>query len=507
MAEPFSYDVVEYPSAPLPQVHPGHLFAVARLYGLDPAPPARCRFLEVGCGDGAHLIACAADLPDATFVGIDLSAVAIERGNRMIAEFGLPNVTLYAADLTRWEPPGRFDYAVSHGCYSWVPAPVRDGLLALIARSLTPHGVGYVSYNAYPGCFVRRMVWEMMKRHTTGITDPGEKSGQALEFVKFLRAAQPEKPGPELATYAKELDDILAEKHPGLLYHDDLSDTNEPVFFQQFAAHAAEHRLRFVAEAEPNVMATRALPKAVANVLDGMAAEDVLDKEQYLDFIRLRRFRQTLLAADGRPPQAEPDAARVPELAVSGKAKPDPDPCDLAAGAAVSFANKNGAMARTDLPIAKAALTVLAPLWPGRVWFADLVKLAAAALGRAPTPADADDLAGFLVRVWETGLVELHGHVPRYAAEVSARPVASPIARLMLRTGSIAATVFLTPMLFDDAPSRRMVQLLDGTRTLDDVARELATAFPPEGRPDPAALRAGVEQRLARMAHGGLLVG
>jgi hypothetical protein len=507
VAEPFSYDVVEYPSAPLPQVHPGHLYAVARLYGLDPAPVGRCRYLEVGCGDGAHLIACAYGLPDATFVGIDLSAVAVERGNRVIAGLGLSNVKLYAADLTKWEPPGRFDYAMSHGCYSWIPAPVRDGLLALIARSLNPTGVGYVSYNAYPGCFIRRMVWEMLKHHTAAIDDPAEKSAQALEFVKFLHAGQPEKPGPELATFAKELQDILDERQPGLLYHDDLSDTNEPVYFHQFAAHAARFGLRFVAEAEQNVMATRALPRNVADVLDGMADRDVLDKEQYLDYLRIRRFRQTLLSPDGRTPQKEPDPGRVTALAVSGKPKPDPDPCDLAPGVAVTFTTKNGAAARTDLAIAKAALTVLPARWPGRVPFPELVRLAASALGREPTPEDSESLANLLTRVWQTGLVELHGHVPRYAAAVSERPVASPLARMQLQTGPLAATVFLTPMLFDDAPSRRLVQLLDGTRTKDQIAAELLGAFPEGNRPDPAALRAGIEQRLERMAHGGLLVG
>src|SRR5262245_50277283 len=154
MPEPFSYDVVEYPSAPLPQIHPGQLFSVARLYGLDPAPVERCRYLEIGCGDGAHLIACAYGIPNATFVGIALSSAAIDRGNRVIAELGLPNVRLCAADLTQWEPPARrFDYVVAHGLYSWVPALARDALLGLVARCLPPSGVGYVSYNAYPGCF------------------------------------------------------------------------------------------------------------------------------------------------------------------------------------------------------------------------------------------------------------------------------------------------------------------------------------------------------------------
>src|SRR5262249_13541798 len=55
----YPYDAVDYPSAALPEAHPSHLFAVASMFGMDPAPVDRCRYLEVGCGDGTHLIACA----------------------------------------------------------------------------------------------------------------------------------------------------------------------------------------------------------------------------------------------------------------------------------------------------------------------------------------------------------------------------------------------------------------------------------------------------------------
>ena len=40
-----------------------------------------------------------------------------------------------------------------------------------------------------------------------------------------------------------------------------------------------------------------------------------------------------------------------------------------------------------------------------------------------------------------------------------------------------------------------------------DALGQPVEAFPPDKRPDPAALRAGIDQRLERMARGGLLVG
>ena len=61
---------------------------------------------------------------------------------------------------------GPFDYVVAHGVYSWVPAGVRDRLLAVCREVLAqPQGVAFISYNTYPGCHMRRMLWDMMKFH------------------------------------------------------------------------------------------------------------------------------------------------------------------------------------------------------------------------------------------------------------------------------------------------------------------------------------------------------
>jgi SAM-dependent methyltransferase len=507
VADAFAYDAVEYPSTALPNAHPGHLYAVARMFGCNPTPPAQCRVLEVGCGDGTHLIGCAVGLPDAKFVGIDLSAVAIDRGRQMVAELGLPNVKLYAADLTAWEPPGeQFDYVLAHGLYSWVPAPVRDGLLALVRRALAPNGVGYVSYNTYPGCFVRRMVWEMMRFHTNGINNPAEKIGQAREFVRFLYAGRGVTKQGGLNLLTPELEALLKDHDPAVLYHDDLGAVNDPVYFHEFAAHLGRFGLRYVAETEPHTTEIRALPDEIEGVLRGLSDRDLILKEQYLDFLRLRRFRSTLLAADGGSPRSAPDASRITAIAVSGDPKPDPDPPDLGPGVAVSFRHGEAAV-QLDVPIAKAALAVLASCWPERVPFPELVRRAAARLGREPTDGDAGTLAGILTDVWMTGLIRLHGHVPKYAAEVSEKPVASPFARLQLRSGPIATTLLHSVLRADDAPTRLLIQLLDGTRDRDQLATELVAAFPPDNRPDAAALRDGIDRSLARLARSGVLVG
>ncbi|HEV3435738.1 MAG TPA: class I SAM-dependent methyltransferase, partial [Gemmata sp.] len=393
MNPPFAYDTVDYPSSTLPQAHPGHLFAVSQMFGLDSTPVERCRYLEIGCGDGTHLIAAALGLPNATFVGIDMSASAIERGIRIIAELGLPNVSLSTADLMHWEPPiDGFDYAIAHGLYSWVPAPIRDGLLALLAKCLQKQGVGYVSYNAYPGCYIRRMLWEMLRFHTAEKTDPSAKMQGAIELTRFLTAGRPKKLDAALALLGPELNEILENRDPRVLYHDDLGEVNDPVYFHEFAAHAGRFGLRFVAEVEQFLMETRGFPSDVARKLNGLAAKDVLLKEQYIDFLQLRRFRHTLLSPDGGSPREDPDPKRIASLLISGNPKPDGNVADLKPKVAVTFRAARDAVARTDLAIGKAAMVVLAARWPARIPFPELLRAAAQKLGRMSELTDAEDL-------------------------------------------------------------------------------------------------------------------
>ncbi len=145
-----SYDEVPYSDYVFPYTHPASVAAVAALFGMRPADPARCRVLELGCWSGANLIPMACDLPGSEFVGIDLSPRQIDHGRRAVAALGLTNIDLRPGSILDVDDRfGRFDYIVCHGVYSWVPAEVREGILAVCKANLAADGVAYVSYNTY----------------------------------------------------------------------------------------------------------------------------------------------------------------------------------------------------------------------------------------------------------------------------------------------------------------------------------------------------------------------
>ena len=251
---PDAYTEVPYPGLAFPQTHPDRLALLAILHGLDPAPPDRARVLEVGCADGLNLVAMAGHSPGLTAVGFDLVDPAL--GRAAAAQLGLANVTLEQADIADGRAWGEFDYVVAHGVYAWVPDAVRDALMALFARSLAPHGVAFVSYNALPGARLRTMLREMVLLHAGAATGLPERLDRARELYEFLAPWAENRPDAYGAVLATELERLRRLSKP-VLAHDDLGERYEPVWLRDVAAHASRHGLRYLADAEPARAARR----------------------------------------------------------------------------------------------------------------------------------------------------------------------------------------------------------------------------------------------------------
>src|SRR3954464_7029764 len=155
------------------------------LYGMDPAPVSACRVLELGCGDGGNLVPMAYFLPASHFAGVDLAGDAVAAGRRMAADLKLRNIALEQADLRDVEE-GEFDYIVAHGLYSWIPADVRDRLMAICREMLAPRGVAYISYNTWPGRHARHILREMMVYHVRELRAPRRRMTEARKLLRSI---------------------------------------------------------------------------------------------------------------------------------------------------------------------------------------------------------------------------------------------------------------------------------------------------------------------------------
>jgi SAM-dependent methyltransferase len=419
---------------------------VATLFGLRPAAPDACRLLELGCGDGGNLVPMAYGLPGSSFCGIDLSRRAIERGTGLAAALGLGNVEFLQADLGALPVLGTFDFVVAHGVYSWVAPAERDALLAACREHLAPHGVAYVSYDVLPGGHLREITRQMLRWHLREVEDPAERIGQARALLEAVRDAGRE--GDDLRQrLAWQAEWALAQSDPAL-FHDELAEHHEAVLFSDFAAHAARHGLRFLAEADVFEMDAGVLPEALSGA-------DTLAREQYLDFFKGRMFRQTLLCHDGAE-RREPAPSVAREMLAATPARPAGE----VGPGRVEFRGPRGATLTTDHDGVKRALVRLGDAWPDAVPVAELAG-------------DDDVVCATLLRAYAANLVHMHVWAPALATTAPERPVASALARLQAAEGTYVTTLRHTGVEVPDDLGRRLIGLLDGTRDRAALLLEL----------------------------------
>lgn len=525
MAEPAStsYDDVPYLGLPVDVTHPDCLGAVAALHGLTPTAPDRCRVLELGCADGGNLIAMALSLPEAEFIGIDLSPRQIADGQAIVKTVGVPNVHLRAMSvLDVDETFGMFDYIICHGVYSWVPADVREGILGVCQHRLAPAGVAFVSYNTYPGWRLWTALRDLVQFHASHYHATADRIRQSRAILALTARAVEGSTEVYHQVLRQDLEAVRGQRD-AYLYHEYLEDVNEPVYFREFAARAAAHGLQYLDEVRPNPLPSTIPPEVVA-ALDRMPG-GFLDREQYRDLLSGRSFRRTLLCHADLPVRRAVTAEALTGLCFAALAWPAEPPATAETDAVQTFQTADGKSGATDDPLLRSALVHLAEIAPRAEPFADLWQHVAARLGQASGRAPARLAAGptalaeGLLECYQAGIVEVRFRAPQFPREAGERPVGSPLARLQAATD--ARVTGLSHRLIELPEfDRAVLRQLDGTRdragVLDALAglvEQGALAMHADGKPlrEAAVVRRVLElalpPSLQRLADCGLLLG
>ncbi|HVX84834.1 MAG TPA: methyltransferase regulatory domain-containing protein [Phycisphaerae bacterium] len=459
------YDRVPYTSYPYPQATPERLATIATLFGLKPAPPQRCRVLEIGCGLAGHLLPLAEQFPESSFLGIDASGRQIGIAEALRQRLGLSNIALEHQDIRDFSPAQRpFDYVLCHGVFSWVPAALQQRILSLCREMLAPQGVAFVSYNTFPGWHTRLIARELLAFRTRRLADPDEKLRDGIAALDLLADALPPE---KLHTHIlrQEREQLRGKPMPYVL-HEYFETHNQPLYFHEFMARAAAHGLQFLGEAEFHTLFPLAgLANDPEPAIQAMAA-DILEVEQYRDFLRNRHFRQTLLAHRETRVDRYLPADRMAGIFVASSLKPDV--ADAPAEAPVTFSREALATTSAD-PLFKAAMLHLAKIYPRFERFEELYAIAAARIGRAPAPRPLSDdaartLAGAFLRTYAGGAIELSVCAPRYTTAISQRPAAPRFARLVAADGEEIITNLRHESYKPQKFERHLLQLLDGTR-------------------------------------------
>jgi SAM-dependent methyltransferase len=453
------YDLLPYPSMPFPETQPAHLAALATLFGMTAPDVDRARVLELGCASGGNIIPLAARLPQAHFVGFDLSRRHIDDGRKRIAALGLANITLEQADLTSLDLGGQeFDYIVCNGVLSWVPPATREAILRLCRQALSPNGVATVSYNAFPGWHLRMVIRDLCLHYAGTEGSPRQRVARARAALEQIAAnADTAEPyGLLLRAEARRLRGVPASYILGEF----LAPDNAPCTVTDFAAQAGDNGLDYLCELDICAGVPQALVPAMRQRLMEPAGADRMALEQHVDFLTGRLLRRSVLVR--RPSTSSPPRALAPlrldMLHISSPIRLDPT--EGAGGASVFRDPRGRPITVPDARISR-ALARLGQAFPASLTLHELSTDQENAAG-------ADDISARLREVVLAlvlaGRASVSTHALRVGAAAGTRPAACRVARMEAQAGQPWITSLRHAGVPVNPVIRAMLPHLDGTR-------------------------------------------
>jgi methyltransferase-like protein len=201
----------------------------------------------------------------------------------------------------------------------------------------------------------------------------------------------------------------------------------------------------------------------------------------------------------------------VTRLHVASAARPVSPAPDLASGAEEKFTGLAGVHIKSTEPLIKAAMLTLAEQWPASVSFDELCRIARQRIGAGGTPeGDARLLSGRLWQFYSTAggcAVELSCLPYPGPPRPSGKPAARKLARHQASSGRQYVTNLRHEAVHLNDFERQMLPLLDGTRSHEALAADLAAlvaagslSVQQDGKPvtDPATVRSVVAMAVGR---------
>lgn len=472
------YDAVPYASLPFQQTHPDRLATIGWLFGMTPVDPNKCRVLELGGAGGGNIAPMAVRFPNSEFVGVDYSARQVAEGQKVIAAAGLTNCKLMHGNIAELGAElGKFDYIVTHGVYSWVPKPIQDKIMELSSSLLTENGIAYISYNVSPGWRLRGTIRDLMVYRAQFFRSPDQQLAEAKALLDFLGETVPAENNAYGMLLKSEIE-YLKSLSNWYLMHEYLEEHNESIYFHDFMSRATKVGLQYLGESDFQSMLTMNFPPPVAEKLKKLSA-DIIQTEQYMDFVRNRLFRQTLLCHASRKLERTLTGQRVWDLHVSGNVQMPNGVLDPSTTDSVSFTNKGSTLTTTE-PIVKSALMALKESFPCSLSFQDLLSAARAKLRAGTVFVDdavlnreRDQLATTMLRAYSAQIVELSLTGRKTRTDVPEQPRATRLARIQAGVSPQVATLLHELATLPDL-ERLLVQNLDGTRDVPALVEIVA---------------------------------
>ena len=299
-----TYSELLYKSNPFNYTIPALLEAHGRLYGLTPKDSRKAKVLELGSSFGGNIITQALYNPEAEFVGIDLTAEQVKKGNEVIKKIGLKNIKLIEKNILDInEDFGKFDYIIVHGVFSWVPKEVQDKIIKICNENLTEEGIAYISYNTYPGWKEPDKIREMMiyaNKYFPEIS-LGDKNQRGKAFISIVAEQMKiyEDISKKKGDFIKQIEEVVGMQDY-YVAHEYCEDLNNPLYLNEFVDLIKKGNLEYISDVALRLSIISTYNKDTVDKLQQLSQGDHVIKEQCLDYILDTKFRRSLVCKNSQ---------------------------------------------------------------------------------------------------------------------------------------------------------------------------------------------------------------
>ena len=299
-----TYNELLYKSNPFTYTVPALLEAQGKLFGLTPKDSRKARILELGSSFGGNIITQALYNPEAEFVGVDLTAEQVKKGNEVIEKIGLKNIKLIEKNILDInEDFGKFDYIIVHGVFSWVPDIVKEKIIKICNENLTEEGIAYISYNTYPGWKEADKIREMMlyaNKYFPEVSQ-GDKVQRGKAFISIV--AEQMKIYTDVAEkkgdFIKQIEGIL-NMQDYYVGHEQLENINDPMYLHEFVDMLRKENLQYISDVGLRLSIASIYNDSTIEKLQQLSQGDPVIKEQCLDYILDTKFRRALICKNSQ---------------------------------------------------------------------------------------------------------------------------------------------------------------------------------------------------------------
>jgi methyltransferase-like protein len=253
----------------------------------------------------------------------------------------------------------------------------------------------------------------------------------------------------------KEEAEILENRLDSYIYHEHLEEYNEPIYFHEFVKRVDDSGLRYLADAAISSMVAQMFDESTAELLKDVP---LLRREQYMDFLRSRMFRCSLLCHQYVQPNYRMSSHNLTSLHVSLQQPLESKPGEK--DGEVIWRHATGQVT-TQKPIT-GVLERLNREYPAWIPVQELLDEVHEESAKGP-------LLDALMMSFIRGLMQIADNPPYISSRVTNKPLCTPLSRFQALRGNKITSRMHTDYVFQ--PQQRfLLEHMDGTRTVKDLA-------------------------------------